>query len=110
LDNYHDIAQKAATLLGKTDEEIRDANVEHILQVLMNGGIAAVEIIKDIKGDEVTSADISAAYSANIERMRTTLNELSLQAGNVVSEYTAVILNSVGITTTDLGNGTAVIN
>ena len=119
LDNYEEIvntamnarfADRLEEIEGKVGDELEKIQQQSILQVLTQGGQAAVELVRQIKGDEVTAEDISAAYSAGIDRLRTTLDEISIQAGNIVSEYTAVILNHVGITTTDLGNGTAVIN
>jgi hypothetical protein len=66
-------------------------------------------LVKAIKGEKVTASDISTAYNAGIERLRTALNELEVHTGAIVSDYTAAILNAVGIETKDLENGTAVV-
>ena len=105
LSNYSDIQK----LIGKSASATIDETMNAIYSVLSAGGNQAVELVKAIKGEKVTASDISTAYNAGIERLRTALNELQVHTGTVVSDYTAAILNAVGIETKDLENGTAVV-
>lgn len=105
LSNYSDIQKLIGKNVGATIDETMNA----IYSVLSAGGDQAVELVKAIKGEKVTASDISTAYNAGIERLRTALNELQVHTGAIVSDYTAAILNAVGIETKDLENGTSVV-
>lgn len=105
LSNYSDIQKLIGKNVGATIDETMNA----IYSVLSAGGDQAVELVKAIKGEKVTASDISTAYNAGIERLRTALNELEVHTGAIVSDYTAAILNAVGIETKDLENGTSVV-
>lgn len=91
-------------------EEARTLGTEQIIEILYSGGEEAVNVLKQLKGKEVTSEELSAVYNAGMNRLTAAQEALESGAGTILTGLAAEIATTAkGITTQSLPDGSVVI-
>ena len=84
---------------------------EEDFKIIRAGGQAAVDKIKELKGDDATAADLEAAYNAHISLLQTTFDLLTEEAvGKFVTEEQAQLLRSTGAIQVDANGMITAVN
>ena len=90
--------------------QIGELSIEDILDILNNGGEKAVDLLKQLKGENVTTSELEAAFNnSQIAKLRTAAGELTKGVGETVTGYTKNIMQAAGFGLAELDDGTAVI-
>ena len=80
------------------------------MRQIEQGGWAAVNAVKSLKGSQATDEDFSAAYNSAMNRINTAIDDTEKGIGEIVSRDTAKILATVkGYSFLELANGQYVI-
>ena len=117
LSNYKEIARNAISVkykdYGKELQaglaETEDYASQAIIEIIDNGGKDAVDLLKQIKGEHVTSDELIEVYNSSIEKLRTAYTDVGKKVGESVSGPAIEILAAAGYTFETLEDGTAVI-
>jgi len=81
------------------------------MNVLSQGGKAAIEALKELKGEEnITSEEIQAAYLAQVNRLQSAIEQVTeMTVGSIITGDLIRILRAAGGEVHELGDGTAVV-
>ena len=110
MQNFASVVDNYLKITYSYSDEVRKAVTKGIISTIYNGGEEAVKVLKQLKGKEVTSEEISAVYNAGINRLNTAEEALASGAGTVLTGLAAQIARtSEGIKVTNLPDGSAVI-
>ena len=86
-----------------------ESYADSIIERLDAGGVAAVNALKQIKGETVTTDELSKVYNASIDRLRTAAEDLTKGVGETVSGSVIGIMEAAGFGLASLDDGSAVI-
>ena len=84
---------------NKFKQQAQDEYIESIISTIEDGGLAAVEIMESIalmSGKELTSADIEAAYRAQVSQIEQASEQLTYGVGSLVSGDAIQMLKDAG--------------
>lgn len=120
LGNFDEIGLKATQLTYQQSdwrelsaafdaEELKQAYTENIMTVLSKGGESAVALVKQMKGKNATPEDLTAAYNAAMDPLRTATEDLTKGVGETVSGISISLMKAAGYKLAELDDGTAII-
>lgn len=90
-------------------EQLKQAYTENIMTVLSKGGESAVALVKQMKGKNATPEDLTAAYNAAMDPLRTATEDLTKGVGETVSGISINLMKAAGYKLAELDDGTAII-
>lgn len=90
-------------------EQLKHAYTENIMTVLSKGGESAVALVKQMKGKNATPEDLTAAYNAAMDPLRTATEDLTKGVGETVSGISISLMKAAGYKLAELDDGTAII-
>ena len=103
-------ASKYQRQIEALQAQIKGLTSEQIVSILYAGGEEAVNILKQLKGDNITADEVSAVYNAGINRINAAMEALEQGEGAILQGMAAEIAKvSDGITTQTLPDGSVVI-
>lgn len=89
---------------------VGEFTTEDIISILEQGGQQAVNVLKQLKGEEVTTSELEAAFNnSSIAKLRTATDELTKGVGETVTGYTKNIMQAAEFGLAELDDGSAVI-
>lgn len=90
--------------------QVGELSIEEMLDILNNGGQNAVDLLKQLKGENVTTSELETAFNnSSIAKLRTAAGELTKGVGETVTGYTKNIMQAAGFGLAELDDGSAVI-
>jgi len=81
----------------------------NIINTLTEGGDKAVDTLKALKGENVSTSEISAVYNAKINRLQAAASSLAVSIGDNVSGEAIKILEAAGYGIDTLPDGSGVV-